>query len=57
MSIGFVFWLLMILWLVFGIWAYRGLAPANWPFAGGSAFMFILLFLVGWKVFGWPIAG
>ena len=56
MSIGFIFWLLMILWLVFGIWSFRG-APPNWPFVGGSAFMFVLLFLLGWKVFGWPIAG
>jgi hypothetical protein len=56
MSIGFVFWLLMILWLVFGIWSYRA-APASWPFAAGNGFMFVLLFLIGWKVFGWPIAG
>lgn len=55
MTISFIFWLLMLLWLVFGIWSFRG--AANWPFMGGSAFMFILLFLLGWKVFGWPIHG
>jgi len=56
MTIGFIFWLLMLLWFVFGVWTFRGTpgAPAVW---GGSVFMFILLFLVGWKVFGWPIAG
>lgn len=56
MTIGFIFWLLMILWLVFGVWSLRG-QPPNWPFVGGSAFAFILFFLLGWKVFGWPIAG
>jgi hypothetical protein len=45
----------MLLWLVFGVWSFRT-AP-NWPFIGSSAFGFILLFLLGWKVFGWPIAG
>lgn len=55
MTIGFVFWLLMILWLVFGCWTYRATpAPTVW---GGSAFIFVLLFLIGWQVFGWPIKG
>ena len=56
MTIGFIFWLLMILWLVFGIWSFRGgVAADKWPFAGGSAFMFVLLLLLGIQVFGWPI--
>lgn len=59
MSIGFIFWLLMLLWLVFSVWGYWGVRTAapNWPYLGGNMFMFILLFLLGWKVFGWPIAG
>jgi len=55
MTIGFIFWLLMIIWLVFGIWSFR--STPNWPFAAGSGLVFVLLFLLGWKVFGWPIAG
>jgi hypothetical protein len=58
MSIGFIFWLLMILWLVFGIWSFRGGVPApNYPFVGGSLFMFVLLLLLGIQTFGWPIKG
>ncbi len=57
MTIGFIFWLLMLLWLVFGIWSYRTVAAAGWPFMAGNGFMFALLFLLGWRVFGWPIAG
>jgi hypothetical protein len=59
MTIGFVFWLLMILWLIFGLYW-------NWPaerdsraFApvGGNLMLFVLLFLIGWKMFGFPIQG
>ena len=48
MSIGLLFWILMVLWLVLGVFT-------NWPgraadarFAmGGSLLEFILLFLLG----------
>lgn len=56
MTIGFIFWLLMLLWLAFGLWSFWG-TPPNTAVWGGSAFMFVLLFLLGWKTFGWPIAG
>jgi hypothetical protein len=54
MSIGLCYWILMLVWLVFGIWS-------NWPAAGGVRslggpfLLFILLVLLGWKVFGPPI--
>ena len=56
MTIGFIFWLLMILWLIFGGYTYRTSlnAPLVW---GGNALLFVLLFLLGWRVFGWPITG
>lgn len=59
MTIGFIFWLLMILWIVFGLYA-------NWPadntprgfgLMGGNLLLFILLFLLGWRVFGFIIQG
>lgn len=53
MSIGFVFWLLMILALVFGIW--RGWGDRF--VMGGSLLLWILLFLLGWGTFGFPIHG
>ena len=53
MSFGLVYWILMLLWLVFGLWA-------NWPAAGvspvkpmgGTLLLFILLVLLGWEAFG-----
>ena len=56
MTIGFIFWLLMLIWLIFGAYVYRGQygVPLAW---GGNLLFFILLFLLGWRVFGWPIVG
>jgi hypothetical protein len=62
MTIGFLFWLLMLLWLIFGLyWTWpTSPQPGTWapygPF-GSSLLLFILLFLLGWKNFGFPIHG
>ena len=53
MSFGLVFWILMLLWLVFGFWA-------SWPTptlkgSGPNLLLFVLLVLLGWHVFGAPI--
>jgi len=60
MTLGFLYWLLMIFWLVFGLWpvwpAPAAPRTAWWPL-GGYVVLWVLLFLLGWKVFGWPIQG
>jgi len=55
MSFALIYWILMLLWLVFGLWS-------NWPATGGrfqplggTLLLFILLVLLGWKVFGAPV--
>lgn len=54
MTLGLLYWILMLLWLVFGLWT-------NWPLgvrpAGGHLLLFILLLILGWQVFGAPIKG
>ncbi len=55
MSFTLAYWILMLIWLVFGLWS-------NWPAAGirplgGTLLLFLLLVLVGWKVFGPPLRG
>lgn len=57
MSIGLIFWVLMLIWLVFGILgAYSpGAVPNGW-YAHGL-FAFILFFLLGWKCFGFIVQG
>lgn len=56
MTIGFIFWLLMILWAVFGVYS-NPPTRENFPAFGGSLLLFILLFLLGWKTFGFVIQG
>lgn len=56
MTIGFLFWLIMILCLLFGIWRGYCDVPARSVY-GMSFLLWFLLFLLGWKVFGFPIQG
>lgn len=56
MPIGTIFWVLMILWAVFGVYTGRtAFAAENYGFLGGSLLLFILLFLLGWKCFGFVV--
>jgi len=59
MTIGFLFWLIMLLWLIFGLyWNWPNQpGPAGFGHIGGHLLIFVLLFLLGWKAFGFPIQG
>lgn len=52
MPLGLAFWILMFLWLCFGIWDWRQ-GWANWYYNG--VFFFVLFLLLGWHSFGSPI--
>jgi hypothetical protein len=53
MTIGFLFWLLMVLWLVLGLYVNRpAISAGNYGLLGGNLLLFVLLFLLGWQVFG-----
>lgn len=56
-SVGLLFWLLMILALIFGFWLSWPVAgtPASWRPLGNSLLLWVLLALLGVQVFGWPI--
>ena len=58
MSFQLLYWVLMLLWLVLGLWA--GWPPAGSPGPafrplGGTLLLFILLVILGWRVFGSPV--
>lgn len=59
MSLGLIFWILMLIWLVFGLYRNYWAAPAppNPYLVGGDLMLFILLLLLGWQTFGAPIRG
>ena len=52
LSLGFIFWLIMLLLLIFGLWH----TWPNYPLVGMNLVVWILLALLGWKVFG-PMIG
>lgn len=53
MSLGLAFWIGMFIWLIFGLYTNR----ANFRVAAPDLLLFILLVLLGWKVFGAPLHG
>lgn len=53
MPFGLAFWILMLLWFVFGLYWTWG----NHMLVGGNVMLFLLLLLLGWKVFGTPLHG
>jgi hypothetical protein len=55
MPIGLIFWVLMLIWLVFGVISRTSPASVA-SFAWGSdLLLFILFFLLGWHEFGFMI--
>lgn len=53
MSLGLCFWIIMVVWAVFGFVINR---PTGWAL-GGSLLEFVLFLLVGWGLWGAPIHG
>jgi hypothetical protein len=56
MPIGILFWVLMIFWLLFGLyWNRADWRGGNYGVVGGDLMLFILLGLLGWRSFGAPL--
>jgi len=51
MPLGLAFWIIMLIWLVFGLWN----AYPNHYLIGSNLLLFVLFLLLGWKAFGSPI--
>jgi len=56
MSLGLMFWVLMVIWLVFGLAWHGGHVGIYGPWIS-TVLLFVLFLLLGWKVFGPPIHG
>lgn len=55
MSVGLAFWIAMLVALLFGGAHFR--SSSDWRPFGGAFFIWLLLFLLGWGMFGPPIRG
>lgn len=58
MTMGLIYWVLMLIWLVFGIILIGGFATGQVAHYGptvNTLLLFILFLLLGWKVFGRPV--
>lgn len=59
MSLGLVFWILMLIWVAFSAASFFP-GSSNWP-AGlpwaNNFLLFLLFLLLGWASFGAPIRG
>lgn len=53
MTFALLYWILMLLWLIFGFWS--NWPTPNYPLVGGHLLLFVLLVLLGWRVFGQPL--
>lgn len=57
MTIGLLFWILMVLTVILNLyWEWPADRAHAGPF-GGRLLLFILLFLLGWQVFGFVVKG
>ena len=57
MSIGLAFWILMLIWFVFGLLVHFSVIAGTYGVVGSSLLLFVLFLLLGWKVFGPPLHG
>lgn len=59
MSLGLIFWILMLIWAVFTAWSYwpNPATPSPHIVWGSSALLFVLFLVLGWAVFGAPVRG
>lgn len=55
MSLAVCFWVLMLIAFVLSAWGSWPVSRGNIQQAGISLILFLLLLILGWKVFGSPI--
>jgi hypothetical protein len=55
MTLGLAYWVLMLVWLVFGLLLHFGVVDGPYGAGVNIILLFILFGLLGWQVFGAPI--
>jgi len=56
MPAGLLFWIIMLIWILAGLWSdYTPGQPYPFKRLPGNLMTFVLFLVIGWKVFGPPI--
>jgi len=55
MTLGLAYWVLMMIWLVFGLLAHFGMVAVAIGTVANVVLLFVLFLLLGWQVFGAPL--
>ena len=55
MTLGLCYWILMLIWFVFGLLVHFGVAVGMYGAVGNVLLLFVLFLLLGWQVFGPPL--
>ena len=55
MTLGLCYWILMLVWLVWGLLVHFGTVTGAYGVSGNAVLLFILFLLLGWQVFGPPL--
>jgi hypothetical protein len=55
MTLGLLFWILMAIWLIFGILSHFGMVAGVYAVSANAVLLFVLFLLLGWATFGPPL--
>lgn len=55
MTLGLAFWVLMLIWAVFGVLTHFGLLAGAYVVGTSTVLLFVLFGLLGWQLFGPPL--
>ena len=58
MTLGLAYWILLLIWAVFGLaWNWPGNNVGTYGPVGNTILIFVLFLLLGWHDFGAPLHG
>lgn len=55
MPLGLMFWILMLIWAVFGVAVHLGYVGSTFAIGTNNILLLVLFGLLGWQVFGAPL--
>lgn len=55
MTLGLAYWVLMLIWFVFGLLSHFGVVGTAIGATANVVLLFVLFVLLGWQIFGPPL--